>query len=751
MGSTLLLVRKNRNMNLSGDFMNNLKINFVNCRGIERLEYDFDFAKSRTYAVYASNGLMKSSFANTFLDFSENKSPHDLIFPSRISKCRIQGDGVDLQAENVFVIKSYDQYFRTDKLSTLMVNGELKEKYDKIYAVIEDKKTALLRTLSKLSGLRAGIEEEISRVFHGEDGKFLSVISDVENTIGNGVDSEFSDISYKALFNDKTIGFLDMKDFQRKIAEYIQKYDELVSASKYFKKGVFSHNNATVVAKNLNDNGFFEAQHSISLNAESDSREIKTGQELELVIQQEKETILNNPDLLKRFEEIDKVLQSHVDLRAFRQYLLDHIKIIPELGDIVGFQRRMWVDYMKVTGSGYNELLDVYNNGKKEMGDIVEAAKKERTRWMSVVKEFNNRFIVPFRLKVENQEEVILRQEVPVLKFLFKESRGGVEVEAAVNEDQLWRTLSSGELKALYLLNVIFEIESRRARGGQSLLVIDDIADSFDYKNKYAIVEYLKDIAEDPAFCQIILTHNFDFFRTIEGRGVVPYDYCLFVERSTNGITLEKEFCIKNPFINNWKLHLDDDRKLVASVSFVRNLIEYIRGNDDADFQKLSSLLHIKSDSSSITKDDLQTIYNDVFPKLNLTLQDSSKSMLELISSTAEECCSSSERFNLEDKVVLAMGIRLKAEEFILSKVTDKNEADHRQTSVLIKRFIDEFGGKDSGLENTITILKRVNLMTPENIHLNAFMYEPILDMSSDQLKKLYNEVKQLQAQPITV
>lgn len=31
--------------------------------------------------------------------------------------------------------------------------------------------------------------------------------------------------------------------------------------------------------------------------------------------------------------------------------------------------------------------------------------------------------------------------------------------------------------------------------------------------------------------------------------------------------------------------------------------------------------------------------------------------------------------------------------------------------------------------------------MTPENIHLNSFMYEPILDMSKDHLEKLYKEI----------
>ncbi len=34
--------------------------------------------------------------------------------------------------------------------------------------------------------------------------------------------------------------------------------------------------------------------------------------------------------------------------------------------------------------------------------------------------------------------------------------------------------------------------------------------------------------------------------------------------------------------------------------------------------------------------------------------------------------------------------------------------------------------------------------MTPENIHLNSFMYEPIIDMSDAHLRKLYEDVLKL-------
>ena len=33
-------------------------------------------------------------------------------------------------------------------------------------------------------------------------------------------------------------------------------------------------------------------------------------------------------------------------------------------------------------------------------------------------------------------------------------------------------------------------------------------------------------------------------------------------------------------------------------------------------------------------------------------------------------------------------------------------------------------------------------MMTPENIHLNSFMFEPILDMSLHHLVTLYEEIK---------
>ena len=41
-------------------------------------------------------------------------------------------------------------------------------------------------------------------------------------------------------------------------------------------------------------------------------------------------------------------------------------------------------------------------------------------------------------------------------------------------------------------------------------------------------------------------------------------------------------------------------------------------------------------------------------------------------------------------------------------------------------------------------VIEKVNMMTPEYIHLNSFMYEPLIDMSVWHLMQLYGEVKTL-------
>ena len=98
------------------------------------------------------------------------------------------------------------------------------------------------------------------------------------------------------------------------------------------------------------------------------------------------------------------------------------------------------------------------------------------------------------------------------------------------------------------------------------------------------------------------------------------------------------------------------------------------------------------------------------------------------------------DHIDLEEKIVLAMAIRLMAEDYMLMRLNnpDWEEPSSNQTRVLFDEFAGSFGSE----EDVIATLDQVNLMTPENIHINSFMFEPILDMSPGHLYRLYYDLK---------
>ncbi|MGE5435581.1 MAG: hypothetical protein ACM3O3_00010 [Syntrophothermus sp.] len=391
---------------------------------------------------------------------------------------------------------------------------------------------------------------------------------------------------------------------------------------------------------------------------------------------------------------------------------------------------------MKRNIDKYKDLEMEYSNGKKEIEQIVNQAKKEETRWRDVIYEFNKRFSVPFQLSVDNQDEVILKSEAPNIKFTFKDFDGSSSIE----ENELLRVLSGGELRALYILNIIFEVEARKQNNQETLFIIDDIADSFDYKNKYAIIQYLKDISQFNYFKQIILTHNFDFHRTVSSRLDMKRENKLNTIKTKDGIKLVQEIYQKNPF-NTWKLHLVDNKSmLIASIPFVRNIAEY--SGDINNFDKLTSLLHIKENTENIKISNLEAIYKDVLKdKSSLILNNPENIVVTLIFETADNILhSTDEIIELENKIVLAIAIRLKAEQYMILKINDEafyKNITSNQTNKLIERYKKDFPNDLSIIE----LLDQVSLMTPENIHLNSFMYEPILDMCNEHLKNLYKEI----------
>ena len=456
---------------------------------------------------------------------------------------------------------------------------------------------------------------------------------------------------------------------------------------------------------------------------------------LEAVIAKEKDAILKDKALRKKFDDIAKILEKNETLRTFQQYILEREAVLSQLSNIKKFKEDVWKSYLKARFDLYSDLVIKYENAQKRQKEIEDEAAKQRTQWEDVIQIFNARFFVPFTLDVKNRIAVMLGN-APIIDLGFTYDDGSDN--ATMNKDDLLKCLSMGEKRALYILNVIFEIEVRRRANQETLMVIDDIADSFDYQNKYAIIQYLKDIHDDPRFKQIIMTHNFDFFRTVNSR-FVEYSQCLMASKSSAGIAIDQASGVKNVFVNDWKKHFfTDNKKKIASIPFLRNLVEYTKGETDPNFAKLTSLLHWKADTNTITDADLNTIYSAICVSTGTSVS-GTRPVVDIIETEAQSCMTSANG-SFEDKIVLAIAVRLAAEKFMVTKIANPSFvatiAAH-QTQALLARFKTQFPTEGKAIE----VLDRVQLMTPENIHLNSFMYEPIVDMSAEHLRRLYGDV----------
>lgn len=717
--------------------MKTVSIDLENCYGIKKLQAEFDFSKAKACAVYAPNGSMKSSLAQTFQDVADGVASKDRIFPARACRREIKDEaGADLPKEGVLVVRPYDEVLgHSPKTSTLLVNPALRQEYEALHADIDAAKETLLKALKEQSGSRRDIEKELSSTFTARDDQFYVALNRIKDEIAALPDAPLATVAYDVVFDDKVLALLATDEAKAAIQDYIKKYNELLAASTYFKKGTFNYYNAATVAKQLADNGFFEAKHSVTLNADA-KLEITSQKELEELIAKEKDAISNDEELKRKFAKLDKLIQRNVTVRDFEAYLLNHEELLVRLGNVPAFKEDVWKSYLKVRLEPFQDLLNKYQAAQTRRKEIEEQAAKERTQWEEVIDMFNDRFFVPFKLEAVNRLSVILGQEPMLsLDFTFEDGTD----KAAVDRSSLMQALSTGEKKAFYVLNILFEIEVRKKAQQETLIIVDDIADSFDYKNKYAIIQYLMDIAEDPHFKQIILTHNFDFYRTIQSR-FVRYPDCFMVSKTAAGLVLEQAAGIQNVFVKDWKPNFAaEPKKKIACIPFMRNLIEYTKDAADPDFVKLTSLLHWKADSDQITISDLDVIFNRLFGQ-NVASAEGAKTVIALIEDEASGCLKAAEGINFENKIVLAMSIRLTAERFMVKRINDPAFVagiDSNQTPKLLKKFRELFSTE----LKTLRILQRVALMTPENIHLNSFMYEPILDMSDGHLRKLYGEV----------
>lgn len=718
--------------------MVNIHIDLKNCYGIGAMQSDIKFGKGKNACIiYAPNGTMKTSFTNTVLDLIEGKLPQDKIFKDRISSASIKLNGINISKTNCYVFNNQKDN-GNECLSTLLANKQLKKRYDAILQRLTESWSSLRKKLAH-DARSTDCEDEILKAFSDtSNSSIFECLLNIYNTYFSSEKKSFHLYTFK--YNDifdkagKVKKFVE--DNTASIEDYFRIYD-VIKNSNLFTDGEdsFGTYQAMQLMKSVDDDRFFKASHKIVLKG---GKQIKNKSALSEVYDSELNRILQDEKLRKAFNKIDKKLQGNAELRTFKETIQSDQLLIPLLLNYENFRREVLLGYLNNNIYEYKEFILQYQKEKVEIQKIIREANKNSAKWIEVLSLFNSRFFVPFQVFLKNQSDMILKEQTATLGFRYSDADDASQEES---QAELLTALSLGEKRAFYILQNLFEIETRKTQKQEALIVCDDIADSFDYKNKYAIVEYLADLIANDKFTLLILTHNFDFYRTVASRLKCRV---YFASRSTSR-DIKLETGIYNPDIikNKFISQVSKKRQFIGLIPFVRNLIEYTDGSSSSDYMLLTSCLHQKDDTGSITIENIYDIYKSHLSEIgDKEVTFTEEKFKDVLFDEATAVLEDANDVDLANKLILSMAIRLKSEALMKSILTEEQlaemEVGNNQTGQLLKLLKKYYSESHRDL---CLLMDRVVMLTSENIHFNNFMFEPLVDISSLHLKKLYRDV----------
>lgn len=740
--------------------MDSFFIKLTNCHGINKFSHEFHFTKKGTKntnisLIYAPNGTMKTSLAKTLRDIGNGVEPRNLISnekPEYQIRITENNEQVNLKTEDIkeriFVIESIKEDFSFENTAPLISNKESRLKYSETFKELLESKKTFLKNIKKITGIsishNLNKEKELEKIIINDlnidSGSLLNYLCSNIDRINANDDIDIENIKYKNLFDEAILKILNDNDLIENIDSFSKNLDDLLEKSPIFNSSDFTHNNANALYKSIKKNNLFKAGHKIKFKRIK--KEVTSLDELNELLNKQLDKIFDEDILKEDFEKINNKF-SNEKTKNFEKIITENKELIPLLNDIDTFKKVYWYSVFNSQKDDLITLVNEFRDKKIILDEIRNEAQSEQTDWQKIIDKFNRRFNIPYTLKLENKEDVILNEDVPRIAYYYKDENGELN---ELSLKQLKNIYSNGQRRAIYLLDILYKIEMIKDSEKTKLLVFDDIADSFDYENKYAIIEYLNDLSQDDSFRIILMSHNYDFFRIVNAR--LNCKNSFFATRNEKGrLQLEKNSLEPNNniflyIVDNIKKNTVDNsiRNVISLIPFLRNLYEYKQDNENKN--KLTNILHYKEEGMNLTLNDLEPIYEE----WNICdFSDSvkaKKNIYDLICDEANEISQEKQKkISIINKMILSMAIRLKAENYMINKLGGFENLDIKgdQTRVLFMEYLDKFDD-----EHKIELFEEVSMMTPENIHINSFMFEPILDMDDYYLKKLYTDLLNL-------
>lgn len=700
--------------------MNELKIKkFENAYGIKKLI--LNNLKLKNNAIYASNGTFKTSFALALYKLSKNEidEVRDRLTNDKFTFDISIGDNqyknsIDEQlpiiifSKDILEKKSFNNL--ENELATLTLDDNLINKVKEYEDELIDIDNIIDDCIKSLK-LSNDIIDFIVGIDRRQKLSFLKRL--FELLINTPKIERIDKINLNILNKKKIYEGLENDEFKRTINDY-RNYIENQFKSTFF-DDKFNLNNVNNFIKTLETTNFInESKNRYIVVYDTkytnlDNFKTKVNEEIKKICNQE---------ILDNLKNIDKVLGVSRESKEIRTQIVDDYEYVSiySKGSKSIFLSMIYDKLQNTIDKFYKKILEI----EALINGLLEEAKNSKTNFDSALDIFKKRFNTIFDVIIENKNLVCINKEAP--KIVFKHNRGG---QNNIDEHTLYDVLSSGERTCLNIIKFIVEYENKKNH--KPIIVLDDIIETFDYSNRYAFINYLIEMKEQGSNI-ILLTHNYEFYKNVTSR--VELEGLVAICDNNYKITIQKDSNIN--FKPKSIMKINSDKNLIVALPFIRELANYI-GKEDHNI--LLSYLHYNQNTNQKTVGSLIEDLKSIFPHLNVNNNEinTDEIFFDKIISIAKEIPKDINPFELEIKIILSIAIRLLSEKLIIQdNFSLISDCKKNQTRELYNRF------KNYMNSDFVELLDQVLIITPEFIHLNAFMYEPLIDIHPNCIRDLF-------------
>ncbi len=694
-----------------------------NAFGIKSLHLNLENDKKMYQElIYSKNGSFKTSFSNTLYNLSNGtlENVFDRLTDEKaILDISILENGKEIKNfDNRFVVFSreiYEQHSKllsdySSELETLTIDKKNSEYINEL--LTEETIEIKLQIDNYLKGTGLNFEILLDMFSNLEDG-YLDRIIQLLNTIINHEAQDISEINIKKIYQ-KAYDIVDQSEFQSKISNYIQVLENKINAQLFDKN--FNENNCLQFINNVDKAKYLSETKSRGLFLKDkvyyDIDEVKK------IFEEEIKKISKDPEIIEQSKEITKLMGTAKESEFLKESIQKNPLLVKQLS---AGRKNILLSYLKSSSIDYNYWLEVVKKAKKELNNVLKIAQDKQTNFERAIEIYKNRFHPIFDIKIVNKAESMLGIKTPTITFYHNRY-----CEIPVSETKLSQILSSGEKTTLNILKFIVEYEN--CKKYHPFIILDDIVETFDYSNRYAFMEYINDLVnlDVPT---IVMTHNFEFYRTVSKR--IPKLRKSVASANSNGVV---DIQTNNRINKNMEnvLKCSNIYDFFCAIPYLREIKTILL----EDTKTLDSCLHYKENTSKLQiKDILLQFPSNAIKSLKI---DENDIYMEKLFEIADSL-SGFDDFDIVKKTILSLSCRLLIERKIIANnfnlLTNINT---NQTAQLL----DLYGEKL--FPNVKKYLEAVQLSTPEFIHANAFMYEPLIDINGKYLFELYNQIKKI-------